>query len=53
MEQSQRVMTELTGLTHKYFDLNTALSSTNLPPVPTENMGCDTITVCLFSDTSS
>ena len=34
-------------LDYKYFDLNTALSSTNLPPVPTENMGCDTITICL------
>lgn len=34
-------------LDYKYFNINTALASTNLPPVPTENMGCDTITICL------
>jgi gliding motility-associated-like protein len=34
-------------LDFKFFDLNTAESSTNLPPVPTENIGCDTITICL------
>jgi len=34
-------------LDFKFFDLNTAVSSTNLPPVPTENLGCDTITICL------
>ena len=34
-------------LDFKFFDINTAVSSTNLPPVPTENIGCDTITICL------
>ena len=34
-------------LDFKFFDINTAVSSTNLPPVPTENVGCDTITICL------
>jgi gliding motility-associated-like protein len=34
-------------LDYKFFNLNTAVSSTNLPPVPTENIGCDTITICL------
>ncbi len=34
-------------LDFKYFDINTALSSNNLPPVATENLGCDTITICL------
>jgi gliding motility-associated-like protein len=34
-------------LDFKFFDLNTAVSSTNLPPVPTENVGCDTLTICL------
>ena len=34
-------------LDYKFFDLNTAVSSTNLPPVPTENLGCDTITICI------
>jgi gliding motility-associated-like protein len=34
-------------LDFKFFNLNTAVSSTNLPPVPTENLGCDTLTICL------
>ena len=34
-------------LDFKFFNINTAVSSTNLPPVPTENVGCDTITICL------
>ncbi len=34
-------------LDFKFFDLNTAVATTNLPPVPTENVGCDTITICL------
>lgn len=34
-------------LDYKYFNINTALSSNNLAPVPTENIGCDTITICL------
>ncbi len=39
-------------LDFKYFDINTALSSNNLPPVATENLGCDTITICLNQTTS-
>jgi uncharacterized protein (TIGR02145 family) len=34
-------------LDFKYFDLNTMLSNTNSPPIPTENLGCDTLTICL------
>ena len=34
-------------LDFKFFNINTAVSSTNLAPVPTENVGCDTITICL------
>lgn len=39
-------------LDYKYFDINTALASNNLPPVATENLGCDTITICLGQTTS-
>ncbi len=39
-------------LDFKYFDINTALASNNLPPVATENLGCDTITICLGQTTS-
>ena len=38
-------------LDYKYFDINTALSSNNLSPVATENLGCDTITICLGQST--
>lgn len=34
-------------LDYKFFNINTALSTNNLNPVATQNLGCDTITLCL------
>ena len=34
-------------LDFKFFNINTALTNNNLSPVPTANLGCDTISLCL------
>ena len=34
-------------LDYKFFNINTALTNNNLAPVPTANLGCDTISLCL------
>lgn len=39
-------------LDFKFFNINTAESTNNLNPVATENLGCDTITLCLGQSTS-
>ena len=39
-------------LDYKFFNINTAESNNNLNPVATENLGCDTITLCLGQTTS-
>ena len=39
-------------LDYKFFNINTALLNNNLNPVPTANLGCDTISLCLGQTTS-
>ena len=39
-------------LDDKFFNINTALLSNNLNPVPTASLGCDTIFLCLGQTTS-
>ena len=39
-------------LDYKFFNINTAQTNNNLNPVATENLGCDTITLCLGQTTS-
>ena len=39
-------------LDYKFFNINTALTNNNLAPVPTANLGCDTISLCLGQTTS-
>ena len=39
-------------LDYKFFNINTAETNNNLNPVATENLGCDTITLCLGQTTS-
>ena len=39
-------------LDFKFFNINTAETNNNLNPVATENLGCDTITLCLGQSTS-
>ena len=39
-------------LDFKFFNINTALTNNNLAPVPTANLGCDTISLCLTQTTS-
>ena len=39
-------------LDYKFFNINTALTNNNLNPVPTANLGCDTISLCLGQTTS-
>lgn len=34
-------------LDYKFFNINTALLNNNLAPVPTANLGCDTVQLCL------
>jgi hypothetical protein len=38
-------------LDYKFFNINTALTNNNLNPVPTANLGCDTVTLCLTQTT--
>ena len=47
--------TEVDGinwLDYKFFNINTAETNNNLNPVPTANLGCDTITLCLGQEFS-
>ena len=39
-------------LDFKFFNINTALLNNNLNPVPTANLGCDTIQLCLGQTTN-
>jgi len=39
-------------LDYKFFNINTAETNNNLAPVPTANLGCDTIQLCLNQTTS-
>ena len=38
-------------LDYKFFNINTALLNNNLNPVPTANLGCDTISLCIGQTT--